>query len=81
MRLIFVLEFPTSIERSGNRPIPKRTMRNSGAVVLSRKTQAKSLPQARFTIVKAGIAQLVEQLICNSRKTFCVRFHNLAQHR
>ena len=65
MHLIFVLQCPTSIARSGNRPIPKRTMRNSGAVVLSRKTQAKSLPQARFAIVNAGIAQLVEQLICN----------------
>ena len=26
----------------------------------------------------AGIAQLVEQLICNSRKSFCAHFHRLA---
>ena len=27
----------------------------------------------------AGIAQLVEQLICNSKRGFCAVFHDLAQ--
>jgi hypothetical protein len=31
--------------------------------------------------IYAGIAQLVEQLICNSRKSLCARFHCVARCR
>jgi hypothetical protein len=34
-----------------------------------------------FCMGSAGIAQLVEQLICNSRQSFCACFHSVAQHR
>jgi hypothetical protein len=36
--------------------------------------------KAAFVWGNAGIAQLVEQLICNSRKAFCARFRSVAQH-
>jgi len=35
-------------------------------------------PATSFIEADAGIAQLVEQLICNSRESFCAGFHWLA---
>jgi hypothetical protein len=37
-------------------------------------------PTRWFTEINAGIAQLVEQLICNSSLTNCARFRCVAQH-